>query len=110
MHLNQDSEDFSDFLIIPEKCSKLRQALDNNHQLREKTSLLSYHILKGANMTFDQEFLEWMKNPLNPHPESLYKLKDRLSVVFPPFQNTSKLNGELKAKPCMFAIESGKHL
>ena len=73
MHLNQESEDFSDFLIIPEKCSKMREALDNNHQLREKTSLLSYHILKGANMTFDQEFLEWMKNPFNPHPESLYK-------------------------------------
>lgn len=73
MHLNQDSEDFSDFLIIPQKCSEMRQALDSAHQLREKTSLLSYHILKGANMTFDQEFLEWMKNPFNPHPESLYK-------------------------------------
>ncbi len=73
IHLNPDSTDFSDFLILPQKCAELRAKIDVNHQLREKTSLLSYHILKGANMIFDQEFFEWLNNPFNPHPESLYK-------------------------------------
>ena len=73
LHLNPESNNFADFLIAPQKCNQLRQQFNNRNQLREKTSTLSYHILKGANMIFDQEFLESLQNPLNPHPKSLYK-------------------------------------
>jgi hypothetical protein len=73
LHLNPESTNFADFLIIPEKCKQLREHFDNKNQLKEKTSTLSYHILKGANMLFDQEFLESLQNPLIPHPKSLYK-------------------------------------
>ena len=66
IHVFNDSTDFKDFLTVSGDGPKLEQ----------KTSLLSYHIIKGANVLFDQEFLEWLKNPLDPHPKSLFKFTD----------------------------------
>ena len=66
MHVFNDSTDFKDFLTVS----------DDGPKLEQTTSLLSYHIIKGANVLFDQEFLEWLKNPLDPHPKSLFKFTD----------------------------------
>jgi hypothetical protein len=74
IHINQHSNDFKDFLIEPNKCNESR--LNIKYKLNQTTSLLSYHIIKGANILFDQDFLEWLQNPFDTHPKSLYKFSN----------------------------------
>jgi hypothetical protein len=62
-HINPDSLNFKSFLIKPEQCEASRNR--QKHKLEETTSLLSYHIIKGTNIIFDQEFLDWIHNPIN---------------------------------------------
>jgi hypothetical protein len=62
-HINPDAQTFKQFLIKPEHCDVSRTRQKN--KLEETTSLLSYHIIKGTNIIFDQEFLEWIQNPVN---------------------------------------------
>jgi hypothetical protein len=71
IHINPESNNFQDFLINLDKCQETR--LNTKYKLTQTTSLLSYHIIKGANIIFDQEFLEWLKNPFDTHPKSLFK-------------------------------------
>ncbi len=61
-HINTQSNNFKDFLIKPEYCDITRNRQKN--KLEETTSLLSYHIIKGTNIIYDNEFLEWIKNPI----------------------------------------------
>jgi hypothetical protein len=77
IHINPESNNFKDFLIDPKKCNESRNNI--KHKLEETTSLLSYHIIKGANIIFDQEFLEWIGNPFDTHPKSLYKFFEYVS-------------------------------
>lgn len=74
IHINPRSNNFADFLVDTNNCQISRQQF--KHKLHQTTSLLSYHIIKGANIIFDQDFLEWLKNPFDPHPKSLYKFAD----------------------------------
>jgi len=74
LHVNPDCDDFRDFLIDPEKCSLQRSEM--KHKLEQRTSVLSYHILKGTCMIFDHDFIDWIPNIYNPHPKSLYKFFD----------------------------------
>jgi hypothetical protein len=62
-HINPDAQTFKQFLIKPEHCDLSRTRQKN--KLEETTSLLSYHIIKGTNIIFDQEFLEWIQDPVN---------------------------------------------
>jgi hypothetical protein len=77
LHSNPESNDFADFLIEPSNCSTDRSRIQ--HKLEQRTSVLSYHILKGANMIFDAEFIEWIPDIFNPHPKSLYKFSDYIN-------------------------------
>ena len=52
---NPVSNDFKDFLIEPEKCIEMREKI--KFKLQQRTSVLSYHILKGANVIYDEEFI-----------------------------------------------------
>ena len=69
IHVFNTSTDFTDFLKIDGNAKE-------GPKLEQTTSLLSYHIIKGANVLYDIEFLEWLKNPLDPHPKSLFKFTD----------------------------------
>jgi hypothetical protein len=62
-HINPDATSFKAFLIKPEQCVEARNKEKN--KLEETTSLLSYHIIKGTNIIFDQEFLDWINDPIN---------------------------------------------
>ena len=70
LHVNPDCNDFRDFLVDPDKCTLQRSKM--KHKLEQRTSVLSYHILKGSNMIFEHDFIEWIPNLYNPHPKSLY--------------------------------------
>ncbi len=74
IHINPKSNNFADFLVDTNNCQISRQ--QTKYKLHQTTSLLSYHIIKGANIIFDQDFLQWLKNPFDPHPKSLYKFAD----------------------------------
>jgi hypothetical protein len=74
ININPKSNNFADFLVDTNNCQISRQ--QNKNKLNQTTSLLSYHIIKGANIIFDQDFLQWLQNPFNPHPKSLYKFAD----------------------------------
>lgn len=74
IHINPKSNNFADFLVDTKNCQISRQ--QSEHKLHQTTSLLSYHIIKGANIIFDKDFLIWLKNPFDPHPKSLYKFAD----------------------------------
>ena len=41
-------------------------------KLEQRTSVLSYHILKGANLIYDDEFIKWVPDIFQPHPKSLH--------------------------------------
>jgi hypothetical protein len=69
IHVFNTSADFRDFLMG-------NDTEKDGPKLEQRTSLLSYHIIKGANVLFDLEFLEWLKNPLDPHPKSLFKFTE----------------------------------
>jgi hypothetical protein len=74
IHINPKSNNFADFLVDTNNCQISRQ--ESKHKLHQTTSLLSYHIIKGANIIFEKDFLQWLKNPFDPHPKSLYKFAD----------------------------------
>ena len=67
---NPNSNDFKDFLVEPEKCNEMREKIQ--FKLEQRTSVLSYHILKGANLIYDNEFIKWVPNIFQPHPKSLH--------------------------------------
>ena len=67
---NPNSNDFKDFLVEPEKCDEMREKMQ--FKLEQRTSVLSYHILKGANLIYDDEFIKWVPNIFQPHPKSLH--------------------------------------
>ena len=74
LHFNPKSNDFNDFLINSKNnkdtCKDERSRMI--YKLEQKTSVLSYHILKGANIFFDLEFIKWLPDIFNPHPKSLF--------------------------------------
>jgi hypothetical protein len=74
LHFNTKSIDFNDFLINSknnkEVCKMKRSRM--LYKLEQRTSVLSYHILKGANIFFDLEFIKWLPDIFNPHPKSLF--------------------------------------
>jgi len=75
LHFNPNSNDFNDFLINSENnkdVCKIKRS-DMLYKLEQRTSVLSYHILKGANIFFDLEFIKWIPDIYNPHPKSLFK-------------------------------------
>jgi hypothetical protein len=78
ININPESNDFKDFLVNPDNCSSDRSNMTN--KLNQRTSVLSYHILKGANIFFDIEFIEWLHDLFNPHPKSLYKFFEYITV------------------------------
>ncbi len=77
MNINPESYRFEDFIVDPSNCSSDRSNMI--HKLHQRTSVLSYHILKGANIFFDIEFIEWLPNVFNPHPKSLYKFYEYIT-------------------------------
>ncbi len=77
ININPESNSFEDFLVNPSTCSRDRSNMI--HKLQQRTSVLSYHILKGANIFFDIEFIEWLPNVFNPHPKSLYKFYEYIT-------------------------------
>jgi len=79
-HINPSSKTFADFLIKSEKSCQKERA-ENSFKLEQRTSVLSYHFLKTANLVFDQEFLGWIKDLKNPHPGSLEKFKEFLQKL-----------------------------
>ncbi len=74
LHFNPNSNDFNDFLINSKNnnniCKVERSKMLN--KLEQRTSVLSYHILKGANIFFDLEFIKWLPDIYKPHPKSLF--------------------------------------
>jgi hypothetical protein len=78
ININPDSFDFKDFIVNPSNCYDDRSKMI--HKLHQRTSVLSYHILKGANIFFDLEFIEWLPNVFNPHPKSLYKFYEYITM------------------------------
>jgi hypothetical protein len=71
IHINPKSNDFNDFLVNPLECNS-KQESSHKYKLNQTTSLLSYHIIKGANILFDNDFLNWI-NIDNLHPKSFFK-------------------------------------
>lgn len=74
---NPSSNDFKDFLIEPEKCIEMREKI--KFKLEQRTSVLSYHILKGANVIYDEEFIKWVPDIFAPHPKSLHLFFDYIT-------------------------------
>jgi hypothetical protein len=78
LHFNPSSNDFNDFLINSKNdnnvCKLKRSRMLN--KLEQRTSVLSYHILKGANIFFDLEFIKWLPDIFKPHPKSLFTFFD----------------------------------
>jgi len=83
IHINPNSNDFKDFIINPnkglEECKIKR--LQNPYKLEQTTSVLSYHILKGANVFYDLEFIKWIKDPLNPIPYVSKYIKSQKDII-----------------------------
>ena len=78
ININPDSSDFKDFIVNPSNCYDDRSNMI--HKLHQRTSVLSYHILKGANIFFDLEFIESLPNIFDPHPKSLYKFYEYITM------------------------------
>jgi hypothetical protein len=78
ININPDSFDFKDFIVNPSNCYDNRSKMI--HKLHQRTSVLSYHILKGANIFFDIEFIESLPNVFDPHPKSLYKFYEYITM------------------------------
>lgn len=76
LHVFPRSSNFNDFIINPRECDKRR--LQIKEKLKQNTSVLSYHILKGAVLFYDQKFINWIPDLKKPRPSSLRKFVDFL--------------------------------